>query len=103
MRAARRLAHLRLIAGGLAVALPLLLPLAAARLMPGLPAVAVAVGVASLVAGAVAFFFFAFRWRPRCPGCASARARFVRSPDEDEYLSCASCGFREATGYTFRG
>jgi hypothetical protein len=100
---AKRLAHVRLLVAGLAAALPLLFPLAVSTLSPQTPAVAVAVGIASLVVGAVAFFFFALRWRPRCPGCERARATFVRSRDEDEHLVCASCGFREATGYTFRG
>src|SRR5688500_13991272 len=101
MTSAQRLAHLRSVAAGAAIAVPLLLPLGVSRFFSGTPAVAV--GVSALIVGAVAFFFFALRWRPRCPGCGSARAKFVRSRDEDEHLVCASCGFREATGYTWRG
>jgi hypothetical protein len=103
MTSARRLAHLRLAAGASAVALPMLLPWGVGRLLPGPPTIAITVGVASTVVGAVAFFYFAFRWCPLCPQCRNARARFVRTPDQDEYLACASCGFREATGYTRRG
>jgi hypothetical protein len=95
---ARRLAHFRLIVAASAVALPLLLPFAAGRLLPGFTAIAGAVGVVSLVVGSGVFFYFAFRWCPRCPQCGNAR--FVRTPDRDENLACPSCGFREATGYT---
>jgi hypothetical protein len=42
------------------------------------------------------FFWF---WRPLCPQCRNARAKFTYSDRRREHLTCPSCGFEEPTGW----
>ena len=38
-------------------------------------------------------------WRPVCPHCRSARAKFICLDRRNERLVCAACGFDEPTGW----
>jgi len=51
------------------------------------------------VACFIVYVFFLRFWRPRCPQCEEARARFVDDERGQEYLTCEACGYREATGW----
>jgi hypothetical protein len=41
-----------------------------------------------------------FWWRPNCPKCRIARAKFTRQDGHEERLVCAACGYDEPTGIT---
>jgi hypothetical protein len=56
--------------------------------------------IAGLVTAVVVVYvlWMMFWWRPKCPKCGRARARFVRQNHQPERLVCATCGFDEPTG-----
>jgi hypothetical protein len=76
---------------GTPIVLLLLLPL----ISGGLPLV---VEMLLVLVGGIICIYFIFRWRPICPACKTARAEWEMEGD-DEYLTCASCGYREKSGW----
>ena len=103
MTRARKLALVRALASALAVGLPLAVSAGIGpftRALGEAPAwIAPAVAATGMLVGAGAFVYFVFRWRPRCPQCRGARARFAWE-GRLEYLTCPACGYREPTGCT---
>ena len=103
MTHARRLATRRSLAAFVAIGLPMVMSAAAGpvgRFVYLNPSWLNPALVGTSVAGAAAFVYFVFRWRPRCPQCRVARARFAWEKPK-EYLTCAACGYREETGWTW--
>ena len=54
----------------------------------------------ALLTGGIGFFVAMCRWRTQCPKCCDGTARFTYNKQDFEYLTCDSCGYSEATGYT---
>src|SRR5688572_41322 len=95
MTPARRLATRRSLAAFLAIGLPFAVSAAAAPLGRAFgvnPPWLTEASVLTAIIGPVVFFYFVFRWRPRCPQCRVARARFAWKKPK-EYLECAACGY----------
>lgn len=53
-----------------------------------------------LLAGVVCFFWFYFRWKPKCPSCKAGRVSFVKVLTQ-ERLKCNACDFNEPTGWSY--
>jgi Protein of unknown function (DUF3592) len=59
-----------------------------------------AIGVATLVITVAYVLWMFFWWRPKCPKCRIARAKFTRRGGREERLICAACDYDEPTGIT---
>jgi hypothetical protein len=101
MTPARKLAYRRVIY--------IVAMLVSAFVLMGLLGTIIPEGAISPVVGTVLFLvfigYFAYfiwiwlLWKPICPGCRMARARFVYPDKRHEHLVCPSCGFDEPTGF----
>ena len=100
MNDAKKLAILRFALAGAGIAAPIVVGIAL-RFVPVHITASAAMMIASTVAGGVLFFYFTFRWRPRCPQCKGGRASFVRTEQDKELLVCSVCSYREATGWVY--
>lgn len=92
-------AGLRLVMFLAAMSVPFPLMAAAAALFPNTP---LAVGIAFLIAAIwfVGFMIYAVVWKPTCPKCKVAKAKFhKKAKSSQEYLTCTACDFSEPTGW----
>jgi hypothetical protein len=61
--------------------------------------ISIGLGLAIILGGMGMMIWMIWFWKPLCPQCRSARAKFVYPDRKNERLHCNACGFDEPTGW----